>query len=117
MEIELSSIGYEDDFEWFNRASPVCAGAGLRAHIFDPAVTQYAQKIAPTRVGVEAQAKLTVGWGDKDGPTVNGSMSGSVKDNKGNQAEVKVEMNNQGSKTVTISAEHKDNEGSGYSER
>jgi len=49
-------------------------------------------KIAPMDTNVDGMAEITVEWGGKDGPTFTGSVSGSVRDNNGNKAEVKVEV-------------------------
>ena len=68
--------------------------------------TQQAAKIAPMGANVTAKTEVTIEWGGKQGTSINGSVSGSVSDNKGNKTEVRVQVERDGSGKATISAEH-----------
>ena len=54
------------------------------------------------------EVKATVHWGDPKGPTITGSASGKIKDDRGNKAEVEVKVNGDGSGSATVSASHND---------
>ena len=56
----------------------------------------------------EAEVKLVYEWGDPKGPTISGSASGKIKDDRGNKAEVEVKVNSDGSGSATVSASHDD---------
>ena len=55
---------------------------------------------------VSGKGEITVEWGGKEGTKISGGVSGGVSDSKGNKAEVKVEVENDGSGKATLSAEH-----------
>jgi hypothetical protein len=55
---------------------------------------------------VAGKAEITIEWGGKEGPSIKGSASGSVSDDSGNKAEVKVEVESNGSGKATVSVEH-----------
>jgi hypothetical protein len=74
--------------------------------------TQEAAKIATMSANVSGKAEITVECGGKEGLSVSGSISGSVGDNKGNKAEVRVEVERDGSLKATVSAEHEKKTGS-----
>jgi hypothetical protein len=49
-----------------------------------------AANIASMGANVSGEVKITVEWGGKDGPSVSGSVSGSVSDDRGNAMEAEV---------------------------
>ncbi len=122
---EVSYIEFEDrDTEG---TSPSCKGTRhLHKNIFDEQTscvgirktvilretpleielrTHRAAKIASRGNNLNGKAEITVEWGGNDKPSVSGSVSGSVTDDKGNKAKVKVTVENNGSGKATVSAE------------
>lgn len=64
---------------------------------------QNGREIAP--MGVSGEAGVTIEWGSK-GTEVSAYVSGKASDDNGNQAEVKVEVNDDGSGSATVSVSH-----------
>ena|SRR3990167_1617252 len=57
---------------------------------------------------VSGEVGVTYEWGGKDGGEVNAHASASGSDDKGNTAEVKVEVNKDGSGSATVIVRHDD---------
>jgi hypothetical protein len=60
--------------------------------------------IPPT--GFDAKLGIDISWGGDKGTEASGYVSGSASDDKGNEAELKVEVNSDGSGSANISASH-----------
>jgi hypothetical protein len=56
--------------------------------------------------GVSAEAGVSIEWGGQKGTGVSGYVSGSAEDDRGNKAEVKVEVNDDGSGKASVVVGH-----------
>ena len=70
-----------------------------------------AQIIAPMGK-VSGEAGITFEWGGSNGSEVSGYVSGGASDDKGNKAEVKVEVKSDGSGNATVAVSHDKDSGS-----
>ena len=61
---------------------------------------------------VTAEIGATISWGGGDGVQASGRVSGSVSDDNGNKADVKVEIKSDGSGSASVSASHEEPSGS-----
>lgn len=67
---------------------------------------QQAAEVVFIATNVSGRAEVTVEWGGGNGPTISGSIAGSVSDNKGNKVEAKVEATGDSYGKATIAVEH-----------
>ena len=58
--------------------------------------------------GISGEAGIKWEWGGNEGSGLSGYVSGSASDDKGNKAEVEVEVNSDGSGNVTASVSHEE---------
>ncbi len=119
---EIGEFGYDDGHEKWEFTSPsnghafyqhICSqdydyrafGKNITPHVPLNETTQKMANIFPMG-SVSGEVGVSISWGGENGTEVSGHASGSVSDDNGNKAEVKVEVQSDGSGTASVSASH-----------
>jgi hypothetical protein len=125
---EISCLGFNDeDCKSFFSSTPL-AKENLQMHIYretniPTGIKKYpmthrtklnatekktlgAANLAPMDVNTKGGFDIRCDWGGSEGPKISGSISGSISDNKGNDATIKFEADNDGNKSISVSGNH-----------
>jgi len=64
--------------------------------------------ISSKKAGGSAEVGAQISWGGPEGVECSGYIKGEIHDNEGNSAEIKVEQNDDGTGSATVSASYND---------